>query len=61
MHKAKTIVTVSGSNQAFIELKNRRQAGAPRTIDKTVANMEGLAGASGANLIYAGYPYDPYA
>jgi hypothetical protein len=60
MRKAKNTVTVSGSNQAFVvELKSRRQVGQPRTI--TVANLEGLLGASGANLTYAGYPYDPYA
>jgi hypothetical protein len=32
-----------------------------RVIGKTVEKMEELLGASGANLLYAGYPYDPFA
>ena len=30
-------------------------------IGKTVEKIEELLGASGANLVYAGYPYDPFA
>jgi hypothetical protein len=30
-------------------------------IGKTVEKIEGLLGASGASLVYAGYPYDPFA
>jgi hypothetical protein len=41
--------------------KNRIRVGRPRKlIDKTVEKAESLLGASGANLVYAGYPYDPY-
>ena len=53
---------LDGANQALIELKNQLQAGQPRSvIDKTVEKVEAPLGASGASLIYAGYPYDPYA
>ena len=30
-------------------------------IGKTAEKMEALLGASGASLVYAGYPYDPFA
>jgi hypothetical protein len=30
-------------------------------IDKTIEKIEGLLGSNGASLVYAGYPYDPYA
>jgi hypothetical protein len=30
-------------------------------LGRTVEKIEGLLGASGANLVYAGYPYDPFA
>ena len=53
---------LDGANQALIELKNQLQAGQPRSvIDKTVEKVEAPLGASSASLIYAGYPYDPYA
>jgi hypothetical protein len=52
---------LDGANHALIELKRQIQAGEPRSlIGKTVERMEGLLGASGANLVYAGYPYDPF-
>jgi hypothetical protein len=45
-----------------IDLKRQVQASEPGTvIGKTVEKMEGLLGASGASLVYAGYPYDPFA
>jgi CRP/FNR family transcriptional regulator, cyclic AMP receptor protein len=45
-----------------LELKGQVQAGEPRSvIGRTVEKIEGLLGASGANLVYAGYPYDPFA
>ena len=45
-----------------IDLKRQVQAGGPGTvIGKTVEKMEGLLAASGASLVYAGYPYDPFA
>ena len=53
---------LDGANQALIELKRQLQVGEPPSvIDKTVEKMQGLLGASGASLVYAGYPYDPYA
>lgn len=42
------------------KIKNKIRVRRPRkVIDKTVEKTEGLVSASG-NLIYAGYPYDPY-
>ena len=53
---------LDGANQALIELKRQLQVGEPPSvIGKTVEKMQGLLGASGASLVYAGYPYDPYA
>ena len=47
------------ANQTLAELRNQIRLGQPRNvIDKTVERMGGLL-TSGANLIYAGYPYDP--
>jgi hypothetical protein len=54
-------VCLNGANQALIEQKSQLQAGQPRSvIGKTVEKVEELLGASGASLVYAGYPYDPY-
>ena len=53
---------LDGANQALIELKHHLQATRPSSVvGKVVEKMEGLLGASGANLLYAGYPYDPFA
>jgi CRP/FNR family cyclic AMP-dependent transcriptional regulator len=50
------------ANQALIELRRQVQAGQPRSvIEQTVEKMEGLLGASGANLVHARYPYDLFA
>jgi CRP-like cAMP-binding protein len=50
------------ANQALVDLKRQVQTGEPRSvIGKTVERLEELLGASGANLVYAGYPYDPFA
>jgi CRP/FNR family transcriptional regulator, cyclic AMP receptor protein len=52
---------LDGANQALLELKQQLQAGNPQgVIGRTVEKMEGLLGASGASLVYAGYPYDPF-
>jgi len=53
---------LNGANHALIQLKTQLQAGEPHSVvAKTVSNMQGLLGASGANLVYAGYPFDPLA
>ena len=53
---------LDNANRAVIVLKSQLQAGQPRSvIGKTVEKMEGLLGASGGNLVYSGYPYDPFA
>ena len=53
---------VESANRALVELKRQVQAGQPSSvIGKTVEKIEELLGASGANLVYAGYPYDPFA
>jgi hypothetical protein len=43
-------------NRAFMAIE------APRSVvGRPAEKIEGLLGASGANLLYAGYPYDPFA
>jgi CRP/FNR family transcriptional regulator, cyclic AMP receptor protein len=50
------------ANQALIELKSQVRAGQPSSeIGKTIGKIEELLGPGGANLVYAGYPYDPHA
>ena len=49
------------ANRARVELKRQAQDGqlssiTPKTIDK----IEESLGASGGNLVYGGYPYDPF-
>jgi hypothetical protein len=46
----------------LIELRRQVQAGQPHSlIEKTAEKMEGLMGVSGADLVYARYPYDLFA
>ena len=53
---------LDSANRALLDLKRQVQAGEPRSVvGKTVEKIEGLLGASGGNLAYAGYPYDPFA
>jgi CRP/FNR family transcriptional regulator, cyclic AMP receptor protein len=53
---------LDSANRALLELKRQVQADEPRSvIGRTVEKIEGLLGATGANLMYAGYPYDPFA
>ena len=53
---------LDSANEALIELKSQVRAGQPHSeIDKTIEKIEGLLGSDGASLVYAGYPYDPYA
>ncbi len=52
---------LDGANQTLIELKHQIQSGHPASvIGETVVKMERLLTGSGANLVYAGYPYDPF-
>ena len=49
-----------GANHALIQLKNEIRTGEPRNVvAKTVRKMEGLL--TVGSLVYAGYPYDPFA
>ena len=53
---------LDSANRALLDLKRQVQAGEPRSVvGRTVEKIEGLLGASGGNLVYAGYPYDPFA
>ncbi len=53
---------LDGANDALIQLKHQLQTGEPHhEVAKTVNRMEGLLASSGASLVYAGYPYDPFA
>ena len=53
---------LDSANRALLDLKRQVQAGEPHSVvERTVGKIEGLLGASGANLVYAGYPYDPFA
>src|SRR5262249_54366581 len=50
------------ANQALVELKSQIQAGKPPSeISKTIQKIEELLGPSGGNLVYGGYPTDPFA
>jgi CRP/FNR family transcriptional regulator, cyclic AMP receptor protein len=52
---------LDGANRALIQLKSQIQSGEPNSVvARTVSKMEGLLAASGASLVYAGYPYDPF-
>lgn len=50
---------LDSANQALIQLKSQLQAGPRSAIGKTVEKMEILLSASGGNLLYGGYPFDP--
>jgi hypothetical protein len=54
---------VQGSaNRALIELNRHVHTAQPSSVtDKTIDKVEEMLGASGGNLAYAGYPYDPFA
>ena len=52
---------LNGANHALIQLKQRLLAREPQSVvAKTVSKMERFLVAS-SSLVYAGYPYDPYA
>jgi CRP/FNR family transcriptional regulator, cyclic AMP receptor protein len=63
LHVARNLARrVDDANRALVELKRQVETGQPRSvIGKTVEKIEELLGASGGNLAYAGYPYDPFA
>ena len=49
------------ANRAVIELRNQFQAGQPPSrIVKAIDKLQELLGPSGADLVYAGYPFNPY-
>ena len=53
---------LDSANRGLLELKRQIQAGEPGgVIGRTIEKIEGLLGETGANLMYAGYPYDPFA
>ena len=53
---------LDSANRSLLELKRQVQAGEPPdVIGRTVEKIEGLLGETGANLMYAGYPSDPFA
>ena len=53
---------LDSANRSLLELKRQIQAGEPGgVIGRTVEKIEGLLGETGVNLMYAGYPYDPFA
>ena len=52
---------LDSANHALIQLKHQLQTGAPHSVvAKTVSKLEGLLAVSGASLVYAGYPFDPF-
>ena len=49
-------------NHVLVQLKSQLHAGQSHAVvAKTVSKMEGLVAVSGASLVYAGYPFDPFA
>ena len=52
---------IDGANHVLIQLKSQLQAGQPNSmVAQTVSKMEGRLAVSGASLVYAGYPFDPF-
>jgi CRP/FNR family transcriptional regulator, cyclic AMP receptor protein len=53
---------LDAANRALIQLRSQLQAGQPHSaVAKTVTKVEALLAVSGASLLYAGYPFDPFA
>jgi CRP-like cAMP-binding protein len=53
---------LDSANLALIEVMRQVKAGEPHSvIGKTVEKVEELLTSGGASLVYAGYPYDPFA
>jgi CRP-like cAMP-binding protein len=52
---------LDAANHALIQLRNQLKTGQSNSVvAKTVSKMEGLLAVSGASLVYAGYPFDPF-
>jgi CRP-like cAMP-binding protein len=53
---------LEAANQALVQLKSQLKTGESHdVVVKTVGTMEKLLALSCASLVYAGYPYDPFA
>jgi CRP/FNR family transcriptional regulator, cyclic AMP receptor protein len=53
---------LDAANLALIEIKRQLETGEPRVaIARTVDKIADLLSSGGGNLIYSGYPYDPFA
>ena len=53
---------LDAANHALVQLKSQLRIGEPHSVvTKTVTKIEELLSASGASLVYAGYPFDPFA
>jgi hypothetical protein len=53
---------LDATNEALIRLKTQLQRRQPRSvIEEADDRTEERLGTSGGNLVYAGYPYDPFA
>ena len=53
---------LDSANTALVELKSELRAGQPRTeIGQAIKKIEALLSPDAPSLVYAGYPYDPYA
>src|SRR5262249_26828830 len=53
---------LDGANAALAEVKRQLESGKPHeAIAKTVEKIELLLSSGGGDLVYAGYPFDPFA
>jgi CRP/FNR family transcriptional regulator, cyclic AMP receptor protein len=53
---------LDAANVALIEIKRQLETGKPRVaIAQTVEKIADLLSSGGGNLVYSGYPYDPFA
>jgi CRP/FNR family transcriptional regulator, cyclic AMP receptor protein len=53
---------LDNANRVIIEVKRQLQSGERRSvIGRTIEKVEEILSSSGASLVYAGYPYDPFA
>jgi hypothetical protein len=53
---------LDSGNQGLVRLKSQLQVAQARSAAEQMAGKnEELLGTSGGNLVYAGYPYDPFA